>query len=523
MARTLYRGGRLYAPGPPSSALVVDGDVIAWVGTDAAADALGPVDEVVQLDGAWVAPAFVDAHVHVVPAGLARLQLDLADAVTRVELLDRVRLAARALAPGELLWGTGWDETRWPPASRSAPTPDELERAAGGRPVYLTRVDMHAAVAGAGLLRAAGVAGSSEPVRGEAHHAVRRVARSLLTPGQRQAAARAFLTDCLQHGVGMVHECNGPDIGDAAELGAVRETAAEVGIDLVAYWGQLGDEGVERARALDTQPGGDLFVDGSIGSHTAALSHAYADGADSGLLLLDAAAIAEHVIAATGAGMQAGFHVIGDRAVATATEGLERAAVALGLPAVAAARHRLEHLELCDAALHPRLARLGVVASMQPAFDARWGGPDGLYVARLGAERARAMNDFAAAAAAGIPLALGTDAPATSATPWETLRAVTQPHEIGHGLSGRAAFTAHTRGGYRAARRDGGGVLREGSEATFAIWAGVTALSHAMPDSRVAAWSTDPRSGVAGLPDLDLPAPTCMRTVVRGRTAFVLE
>ncbi len=502
---------------------MVDGDVIVWVGTDAAAEALGPVDEVVALDGAWVAPAFVDAHVHVVPAGLALRQLDLAGAATRTELLDRIRLAASALAPGALLWGTGWDETRWPPSAQRPPTPDELEQAAGGRPTYLTRVDMHGAVAGAGLLRAAGITVAAEPVRGEAHHALRRVARSLLGTDQRNDAARAFLLQCLRRGIGMVHECNGPDIGDAAELAAVRGAAAEVGIDLVAYWGQLGAEGIDAARTLDAQPGGDLFVDGSLGSRTAALSHAYADGEGSGLLLLDAGAIAEHVIAATGAGMQAGFHVIGDRAVAAAADGLERAAAVLGLPAVAAARHRLEHLELCDAALHPRLARLGIVASMQPAFDARWGGRDGLYAARLGVERARGMNDFAGVAAAGIPLALGTDAPATSATPWENLRAVTQPHELGHGLSGRGAFTAHTRGGYRAARRDGGGVLREGSEATFAVWSGVTALSHVVPDSRVAAWSTDPRSGVAGLPDLDGPPPTCVRTVVRGRTAFVAD
>jgi predicted amidohydrolase YtcJ len=184
-----------------------------------------------------------------------------------------------------------------------------------------------------------------------------------------------------------------------------------------------------------------------------------------------------------------------------------------------AAGHRLEHVE----DLHPRhfeaLVRLGVVASVQPVFDALWGGADGMYAERLGPERAMRLNPFAAMAAAGVPLAFGSDAPVTALDPWEAVRAAVGHHNPDHRISARAAFAAHTRGGWRAARVDDAGELAPGAAATFAVWA-AGELGVQAPDERVAAWSTDPRAGVPGLPDLSagVPTPDCLRTVVRGAT-----
>jgi hypothetical protein len=176
---------------------------------------------------------------------------------------------------------------------------------------------------------------------------------------------------------------------------------------------------------------------------------------------------------------------------------------------------------MLDAAQVATLARLGVVASVQPAFDALWGGPDGMYAERLGAARAAAMNPFAALAAAGVALALGSDSPVTPLGPWAAVRAAAHHHTPACRLSVRAAFTAHTRGGWRAARVDDAGVLAPGMAASYAVWeAGELAVQ--APDDRVAAWSTDPRSGVAGLPLLhpDAPLPVCLATVVGGVTVF---
>jgi len=513
VSSVLYRNGRVRSPGSPfATAFVVDGPTVAWVGEEAAADGM-TADATVDLSDALVTPAFVDAHVHATATGLALTGLDLAATRTLGEALAAVRAAAR---PGEVLLGHGWDETRWP--ERRPPTAAELDRAAGpGGRVYLSRADLHSAVASTALLeRTPSEAGR---VRLADHHAVRARALAAVTPAQVGAAQRATRAEASRLGIGCLHEMSGPEVASATDLAGLSAlAAAEPGPDVVAYWGELGAPGIATALALGARPGGDLFCDGSLGSHTAALSSPYADAPDTaGELRYDADAVRAHVVAATRAGLQAGFHCIGDRAVTAVLDGIDAAADVLGLAAVRAARHRLEHAE-CLTAEHGRaMGRLGVVASVQPAFDARWA--TGMYVDRLGAARAAATNPFAALAAAGVPLALGSDAPVTPLDPWGAVRAAVRAR---HPLSARAAFSAHTRGGARAARQDGSGAgeLSPGAPATFAVWQVEGELVVQVPDERIAAWSTDARAAVAGLPDLDGPDPRCVRTVVRGGTTY---
>jgi predicted amidohydrolase YtcJ len=142
------------------------------------------------------------------------------------------------------------------------------------------------------------------------------------------------------------------------------------------------------------------------------------------------------------------------------------------------------------------LARLGVFASVQPVFDALWGGTDGMYVTRLGLERAAGMNPFAAMAAAGIPLAFGSDSPVTPLGPWAAVHAATAHRTPASSLTAAAAFAAHTSGGWRAAGVDDAGELRPGSLASYAVWA------HE-PDGSA--------------------APPCLRTAVRGVPVWTTE
>ena len=219
--------------------------------------------------------------------------------------------------------------------------------------------------------------------------------------------------------------------------------------------------------------------------------------------------------------MQAGFHVIGDAASDAVVTGLRTATERVGLPAMRAAMHRLEHAELLtDDHVHA-LAELGVTASMQPMFDGLWGGPGGMYEQRLGAARAAGMNRFADLVSAGVLVAFGSDAPVTDLGPWAAVRAAVHPTNPGQALSTRAAFGAHTRSGWRAVGQPESGTLAPGAPAHLAIWA-VEDIVVQAPDERVAAWSTDPRSGTPGLPPLgpDLPLPRCLRTIVHGRTVF---
>jgi predicted amidohydrolase YtcJ len=519
---TLLLGGRIYSPGSPdATAMAVTGGTVVWVGQDGPARALHPGAEVVDLDGAFVSPGFVDAHVHATATGLHLTGLDLAAVRDAGELLAAVRDAVR---PGEVLLAHGWDESKW--RSERLPGREELDAAAGGAAVYLSRVDVHSALVSSALVdlapQARDAAGWSEdgPLTREAHHRVRTAMREAVTPAQRHRAQDAFLRTAAARGIVSVHECGGPDISGEEDLAALLTLAAEPGYpEVVGYWGEL--NAVAAARRLGVRGlAGDLFVDGALGSHTAALHEHYTDQPDtSGALYLDAHAIAGHLVACTEAGLQAGFHVIGDAAVGAVVEGFRIAEKSVGQRALAARHHRLEHVEMVGLDEARALAGWGVSASVQSQFDAAWGGLDGMYAARLGAGRAATLNPFATLAAEGVLLALGSDSPVTPLDPWASVRAATYHRTPGAGLSARAAFTAHTRGGHRAAGVMDGitGSLLPGAPAHYAVW-DASELVVATADTRVQRWSTDSRSGVPPLPALDpgTPLPTCLRTVRAG-------
>ncbi|MEU6707400.1 amidohydrolase [Streptomyces wuyuanensis] len=523
----LLRGGEVHSPADPfATAMVVERGHVAWVGSEGAADAFASgVDEVVDLDGALVTPAFVDAHVHTTATGLALTGLDLSTAASLAEAAERIGAYAAARPADRILIGHGWDASRWP--ERKPLGRDELDRLTGGRPLYLTRIDVHSALVTTAMLdlvpAVRGMSGfrDGEPLTGDAHHAVRAAAYTAVSPEQRAEAQRAALRHAASLGIGTVHECGGPDISSEDDFTTLLKTAADgPGPRVVGYWA---DTDVERARALGAAgAAGDLFADGSLGSHTACLHEPYADAPHTGAAHLAPAAVAAHVIACTEAGLQAGFHAIGDRAIGNVVEGVKAAADALGLARIRAARHRVEHAEMLTPETVAAFAEFGLTASVQPAFDAAWGGDTGMYAQRLGVERARTLNPYAALLRAGVPLAFGSDSPVTPVDPWGTVRAAAFHRTPEHRISVRAAFTAHTRGGWRAVGRDDAGTLVPGAPADYAVWRTGELVVQA-PDDRVARWSTDPRSGTPGLPDLTpgKPLPECLRTVVFGQTVYV--
>lgn len=508
MTTTLYRHGRILTPDhPAATAMLVADETLVWVGEDDGGDhQTGAAERVVDLENALVTPAFVDAHVHATSTGIALRGLDLSQTRSLADALAQVEAFGRR-ARGGVILGHGWDETTWP--EHRAPTRQELDRASYGGVVYLSRIDVHSAVVSSALLAAAPQARAavgfhdSGHVTTEAHHVVRRVARDSVSPGQRQAAQRATRRRAAELGIGALHELGGPDISSEDDLLDLLDLArGEPGPDVVGYWGELG--GAEKARELGALgAAGDLFADGAIGSHTACLRSVYADDDQTGHAYLTAAQVRDHVVACTEAGLQAGFHAIGDGALESVVAGFREAGRRLGAEALRAVRHRLEHVEMVDADMIATLADLGIVASVQPAFDRLWGGAQGMYAERLGADRAGQLNPFAAMAAAGVALALGSDSPVTPLDPWGTVRAAARHRTPGHGLDVDAAFAAHTRGGWAAARVDDGGVLRAAAPATFAVWDGVPGATAALPAL-----------------EADEALPEARLTVVRGAVVF---
>jgi hypothetical protein len=509
MTSILFRGGRVYsAADPRATAVLVRDGRIAWLGADADAPSAG---ERVDLDGALVTPAFVDAHVHATDTGITLSGLDLSGTRSAAEVLDGVAAFALTLPTDAVVLGHGWDESTW--TVQAPPTAAELDRAGGGRMVYLSQASIHSAICSSALLA------SGEPevsasagydasgwLRRAAHHVVRGIAFRSITPTQRRAAQSSALRRAASLGIAAVHECGGPGTSDEGDFaGLLANSGAEHGLpEVYGYWGEL--MGAAKAKDLGAVgAGGDLYADGALGSQTAHLREPYLDGSDGhrGHGYVTAEQVGAHLIDCIGHHLQGGFHAIGDQAISTVLAGFRIAAKEVGLDELRAGRHRIEHVEIVDKALIGGLVEFGVVASMQPAFDRLWGGERQMYAARLGIGRSLASNPMGAMHGVGVALAFGSDSPVTPLDPWGNVRAAMWHFNPVHRMNPRAAFAAHTRGGWRAVHLDDGALV-PGAPATLAVW------------------STPAGLGPTGLPLLEPSSalPVCHRTMLRGETIY---
>jgi predicted amidohydrolase YtcJ len=524
-SRTLIVNAIVHCRSDPfATAILIDDGVIAWVGDDAGARVHYDIaDAIVDMGNRFVAPGFVDSHIHATSTGLQITGVDLTGVSSAQEALAAVEMKAKE-SRGGFIYGHGWDQTLW--RDSRLPTRSEIDRASWGSEVYLSRIDVHSALVSSALIARVPAARDLEgfdadgPVTKAAHNALREAALVRVRPGDRRGAHLATLRDAAAHGFVAVHEMSGPSIGGADDLRDLLETAADfAGPRVFGYWGQTAaDGGIEVARELGAiAVGGDLFVDGSLGSHTASLVEPYADAPWSrGAQYLSVEQITDHLRAASLAGISAGFHAIGDAACADVATGVATVAAELGDGVVRSLRHRIEHAEMLREEDIATLAVNGVTFSMQPIFDAYWGVPGGMYDQRLGTDRADGMNRLASIAAAGGLLAINSDSPVTPMRPWSIVRAATEHCQASEAMSARAAFNAATRGGWRAIGAHGVGVIEVGFPAHLAVW-DATELEVRVPDATVANWSTDPRAATPGLPRLDGDDPECVATLVDGR------
>jgi predicted amidohydrolase YtcJ len=331
----LYRGGRILSPNSrPLTALLIEDGCIAWIGDDAEASGITRAGmRITDLDGALVTSGFVDAHVHATSTGLTLLDLDLAHTCSALDVLEAVEKEA-SRHPGSVILGHGWDESQW--SDSSLPIAQEIDRASNGARVYLTRVDAHSALVSTALMAAVPGVGemngfdSSGWVMQEAHHALRKCALESLSQATRARAQHAFLAEAARKGIVSVHEMAGPVISSEADCRLLLSAADDLGgTRVVAYWGELAQlGGIELASDLGARgTGGDLFVDGSLGSHTACLHEPYVDAPHtSGREFIDHDTLAEHVDLCVRAGQQTGFHAIGDAATEAVVTAYTRAA-----------------------------------------------------------------------------------------------------------------------------------------------------------------------------------------------------
>ncbi len=456
-------------------ALLVRGKRVVWVGNDPSQ--APPHATRIDLDGCTIGPGFVDAHVHLTATGLTLNGIDLRDIVRVEELLRLVATTAEA-TPGRVVWGHGWDADL-----DRLPTPDELAAAADGRTVVLSRIDGHSSVidrrtlTSAPLARAAGLDrdGDGEPtglLKLEANKIARRWAVGALSSHELAEARARVSRHAASLGIVSAHEMNGPDLFGAADFDAWNDGTWP--LEVVPYW-----SGIDLAFAAErdlSHIGGDLYLDGSLGAHTAALCQDYSDGSHRGHLEFDDATLASLFTEATHRGLQVAVHAIGDDAIRQAVRCWQE--VDAQLPdhldgAVRRLHHRIEHAEVLPPELYDDIAMLGLVLSVQPAFETMWGSEQGLYDRRLGPERTAWTNPYRALADRGIDLAFGSDSNVTPMDPWGAVYAAQHRRRPEHAMTRLEAVSAHTLGGRTAARQERSvGTLRAGMRADLAVWEG---------------------------------------------------
>lgn len=533
----VFHNGFIHSSSDPfATAIFIEDGVVAWIGDEDSAQSFKKrAEQVIDLEGALIAPAFVDTHVHILETALSAASVPVGPAHGghSVEALFALLAPFVDAAGGGVVTATGFDDSLWLGPKL---TVDALSSRFENALLYVPRADLHSAFVTSALAELAGVDNASIEadgrVAGDAHTQVREYVYEAFA-AERNTHYVSVLNDVASKGIVAVHENSAVGIDSRAGLAELIEMTklATSGLPLVVgYRGELVTS-VDEAQDLRAQiPGlrglaGDLSVDGSFGSRSAALREPYCDDAENyGRLHLSQEQVTEHLRACSEAGISAGFHVIGDKALDVVVAAVRLLADEPGMQSkMRRAGHRLEHVELADTQSIDLLARNGFMVSVQPAFDANWGAPGGMYQERLGQERSAHTNPLASFLKAGLPVGFGSDTPVTSLDPWGTVAAAVFHNQRESRISARAAFKAHTRGGWRLSGEQNPlvGEIRIGAPAHLAVWRAAELGVQAENDGR-SSWSTDPRAGSPLLPILEPEAlaqgerPACLATLRDG-------
>jgi len=476
-----------------AQALAVSQGKIVLAGSNSDVEKLkGPKTQVIDLGGHFVMPGFNDAHTHLASAGFEKLNVDLVGSKSLDEMKQRIAARVKTAAPGEWIKGEGWDHTLW--SEQKTPTREDMDAVTGDHPGIFTRVDGHIAVANTAALKAAGITGQTQaPQGGQIDHddkgeptgILRETAMGLVqakvpppTPAQRRRAAELALEDAARSGI-----TSAQDFSDWQDFLVYEQLQKEGKLTLrIAEWLPF-DLPVEKLKEMRAHhPASDPmlhtsmlkgFMDGSLGSRTAAMLAPYNDDPkNAGIPRYDQDKLNKMAVERAKAGFQLGFHAIGDRGTRMA---LEAFALAEKESPKRDFRFRIEHAQVVAPEDFKKFKDLGVIASMQPNHlltDMNWA------ESHLGPERAKHSYAWKEFLEDGVPLAFGTDYPVEPITPFRGVYcAVTRKNEAGtkeyfpeQKLTIEQALAAYTTGSaYAQFAEKEKGVLAPGTLADFVV------------------------------------------------------
>jgi len=440
----VYPGGSSH--GRAQAVAVSGGKVVAIGSNDEIQKLKGPKTEVVDLGGHFVMPGFNDAHVHLGSGGFEKLNVDLVGSKSLEDMKQRIAARVKTAGPGEWIQGRGWDHTLW--TEQKTPTRADIDAVTGGHPAIFNRVDGHIAIANSAALKAAGVTAQSpdphggkidKDEKGEPTGILRETAMGAVfdkipppSQAQRRKAAELALQDAARWGI-----TSAQDNSDWEDFLTYEQMEKEGKLTLrISEWLPF-DAPVEqllRMRQHHAQDDPMLhtgmlkgFMDGSLGSRTAAMLAPYDDDPkNAGIPRYEQEKLNALAAERAGNGFQLGFHAIGDRGARMA---LDAFAYAIEKSGKKDLRFRIEHDQVIAPEDFKKYKALSVIASVQPNHlltDMNWA------ESHIGPARAKHSYPWKEFEDNGIRLAFGTDYPVEPITPFRGLyAAVTRKNEAG--------------------------------------------------------------------------------------------
>ena len=446
--------------------LVEDGRIVSLNAADAGAGV-----ERVDLEGATILPAFSDCHVHLTDTGYFLGDRFLGNVRSYAEYADAVTRIPR----GEFVFAGQYDESFWNDGRSADAAP--LERHFSDALAMVVRVDGHSCIVNRKTFAALDIPRDTQGIERDAGGEP--TGRLLL-----EANWRAQAQFMKQMPLAMRREADKRATELALSRGYLHLHAQFVGLQREEYrveiealrdlprakwYPKVCEPDAHLAQELGLPYiGGDVFLDGSIGSCTAAVTEPFAGTGSQGELKYTDDQLYVYFSTAEALGISAGVHAIGDRAIEQCIATWER--VLGGKPSARGNRHFIEHFEIATQAHIDACARMGIYLSMQPQFDLLWGGDGRMYDDRLGTPRMRTMNALGRAQRAGAVLCGGDDSPVCTLSPLEGMHAAVEHNEPQERLTPEEALTMYTYNGARLAHAEREtGVLAEGFAADFVV------------------------------------------------------
>jgi predicted amidohydrolase YtcJ len=416
---------------PYAEAMAVSGDTIVAIGSiREVMKYKSGADTVIDLGGRFVAPGFIDSHLHLLQGGSNLASVQLRDASTPEEFIKRIKEYAATLKPGTWILGGDWDGMDW----ESLPQKGWIDSVTPDNPVFVSRLDGHMALANSLAMKLAGVDrrvkdvsggtitrdGSGEPTGIFKDNAMDLISVKIPEQSEEEVdrAIVAAMHYLASNGVTSAHAVDAAAYSDALER--VRARGEQITrlyyLQTISRWKDMKEQ-VERDGRGDrwiSTGGVKGFVDGSLGSHTAAFLEPYTDlQTDTGLFVNSEEDLFNWILESDKAGLQVVIHAIGDEAINFLLNAYEKVAAENG---ERDRRFRIEHSQHIAPSDIERYAKLNLIASMQPYHaidDGRWAEE------YIGPERVKTTYAFRSLLDSGATLAFGSDWFVAPATPLE--------------------------------------------------------------------------------------------------------